>query len=142
MRSRTFYILHYLSRLSDSAIVSVSSPTSSSEFCNSKNSLFLAKTKKKAFLNAKGTKEMKTDTTDKSRKFCNTNDCITMEYLLKREGFRTNDSHIPIIRRLITIGEFFPTIWTCDDCVGDNRSELYNFFLVWNWNAFRIGLVY
>ncbi|XP_070508958.1 uncharacterized protein hog [Chironomus tepperi] len=40
----------------------------------------------------------------KSRKFCETDDYITMEYFLKREGSRTNDSHIPIIRRLITIG--------------------------------------
>ncbi|CAG9812315.1 unnamed protein product [Chironomus riparius] len=40
----------------------------------------------------------------KSRKFCDTDDYITMEYLLKREGSRLNDSHIPIIRRLITIG--------------------------------------
>lgn len=43
----------------------------------------------------------------KSRKFCETDDYITMEYLLKREGCRLNDSHIPIIRRLITIGEFY-----------------------------------
>ena len=42
----------------------------------------------------------------KSRKFCETDDYITMEYLLKREGSRLNDSHIPIIRKLITIGEF------------------------------------
>lgn len=42
----------------------------------------------------------------KSRKFCETDDYITMEYFLKREGFRLYDSHIPIIRRLITFGEF------------------------------------
>lgn len=54
----------------------------------------------------------------KSRKFHETNDCIAMEFILKREGSRANDSHIPIIRRLITIGEHFVFLmcFFCQKC--------------------------